>query len=64
MKYGLMNRGDLLKLGWRVVELGDSGIHRLEAEMTWLLETIPECNQKYVSWPYFSDHLALTFSSR
>ncbi|MFV3415503.1 very short patch repair endonuclease [Pseudomonas sp. NY15436] len=55
VKRDLRNRDELLRLGWRVIELWECGIRGPEAEMNWLLETIPDCNQKYVSWPDLSD---------
>ncbi|WP_092169815.1 very short patch repair endonuclease [Pseudomonas sp. NFACC37-1] len=55
----LRNRNELLQSGWRVIELWECGIRRPEADMYWLLKTIPDCNQKFVAWPEFpaSPHL-------
>jgi len=64
VKGDVRNRDELLKQGRRVDELWEFGIRRPEVEKNWLLETILECNQKYVSWPDFSDRLALATSSR
>jgi DNA mismatch endonuclease (patch repair protein) len=49
----LRNRNELLQSGWRVIELWECGIRRPEADMYWLLKTIPDCNQKFVAWPEF-----------
>jgi DNA mismatch endonuclease (patch repair protein) len=47
------NKNALLTMGWRVLELWECGIRGPEAEMSWLLEAVPDCNQKYLSWPVF-----------
>ena len=47
------NKNALLAMGWRVLELWECGIRGPEAEMNWLLEALPDCNQKYISWPAF-----------
>lgn len=47
------NKNALLTMGWRVLELWECGIRGPEAEMSWLLEAVPDCNQKYISWPAF-----------
>mgnify|MGYP005613819621 FL=1 len=47
------NRDELLRLGWRVIVLWECGIRQPESEMAWLLETISDFNQSYVSWPDF-----------
>ena len=60
VKSDVRNRDELLKQGRRVDELWEFGIRRPEVEKNWLLETLLECNQKYVSWPDFSDRLALS----
>ena len=52
-KRDLKIRKELLQQGWRVIELWECGIRRPEAEMNWLLESIPDSNQKYVSGPAF-----------
>lgn len=54
VKRDLRNKTELLELGWRVFELWECGIRKPEAEMTWLLEAVPDSNQKYISWPEFS----------
>lgn len=51
----LRARNELLMLGWRVFELWECGIRGPESEMIWLLEAVPDCNQKFVSWPTFPD---------
>ncbi|WP_080757137.1 very short patch repair endonuclease [Ectopseudomonas khazarica] len=53
VKRDLRNRNELLQQGWRVFELWECGIRKPEAEMNWLLEAVPDCNQKYISWPAF-----------
>ncbi|MDH0744844.1 very short patch repair endonuclease [Pseudomonas sp. GD03842] len=55
VKRDLRNRNELLQLGWRVIELWECGTRRPETDMHWLLETIPDCNQKFVAWPEFPD---------
>ncbi|WP_339438482.1 MULTISPECIES: very short patch repair endonuclease [unclassified Pseudomonas] len=55
VKRDIRNRDELLRSGWRVIELWECGIRGPDAGMNWLLETIPDCTQKYVSWPNFSD---------
>lgn len=54
VKRDLRNRNELLQQGWRVFELWECGIRGPEAEMDWLLEAVPDCNQKYISWPVFA----------
>lgn len=51
----LRTRNELLMLGWRVFELWECGIRGPESDMNWLLEAVPDCNQKFVSWPTFPD---------
>jgi DNA mismatch endonuclease (patch repair protein) len=51
----LRTRNELLQRGWRVFELWECGIRGPEMDMNWLLETVPDCNQKFVSWPAFPD---------
>lgn len=51
----LRSRNELLMLGWRVFELWECGIRGPESDMNWLLKAIPDCNQKFVSWPAFPD---------
>ncbi|WP_345956552.1 very short patch repair endonuclease [Pseudomonas fulva] len=55
VKRDIRNRDELLRSGWRVIELWECGIRGPEAGMNWLLATIPDCTQKYVSWPNYSD---------
>jgi hypothetical protein len=31
-----------------------ASIRKPEAEMTWLLEAVPDCNLQHISWPTFS----------
>lgn len=45
------NRNELLQNGWRIIEIWECGLRKPEPEMAWLQETIPDCNQRYVSWP-------------
>lgn len=47
------NRALLLEQGWRVIELWECGVRRGEADLEWLLEAVPDCNQKYISWPAY-----------
>lgn len=47
------NKSALLAMGWRVLELWECGIRGPEADMDWLLEAVPDCNQKYICWPAF-----------
>jgi len=58
VKRDIRNRDELLRSGWRVIELWECGIRGPEAGMKWLLKTIPDCTQKYVSWPNYSDPFA------
>jgi len=53
VKRDLRNRDQLLQQGWRVFELWECGIRRPEAEIQWLLEAVPDCDQRYISWPAF-----------
>ncbi|MGN7741003.1 very short patch repair endonuclease [Pseudomonas sp. 22526] len=53
VKRDMRNRNELLQQGWRVFELWECGIRKPEAEMKWLLEAVPDCNQQYISWPDF-----------
>ncbi|WP_447787591.1 very short patch repair endonuclease [Pseudomonas germanica] len=53
VKRDLRNRTDLLMQGWRVFELWECGIRQPIAEMSWLLDSVKDCNQKYLSWPIF-----------
>ncbi|MGV2833767.1 very short patch repair endonuclease [Pseudomonas shirazensis] len=55
VKRDIRNREELLRLGWRVIELWECGIRGSEAGMSWLRETIPDCTQKYISWPNYPD---------
>jgi DNA mismatch endonuclease (patch repair protein) len=57
VKRDIRNRDELLRSGWRVIELWECGIRGPETGMNWLLETIMDYTQKYVSWPNFSDLL-------
>lgn len=57
VKRDIKNREELLRSGWRVIELWECGIRGPEAGMNWLLDTIQDSTQKYVSWPNFSDLL-------
>lgn len=45
---------ELFAQGWRVFELWECGIRGPESQMTWLFESIRDCNQKSLSWPVFN----------
>ncbi|MFK8331867.1 very short patch repair endonuclease [Pseudomonas sp. BJa5] len=47
----LKNRQELQHQGWRVFELWECGICSPKTDLGWLLETLGDCNQKFVSWP-------------
>ena len=51
VKRDIRNRNELLQQGWRVFELWECGIRRPEAEIQWLLKAVPDCEQRYISWP-------------
>lgn len=51
VKRDTINRSALLQQGWRVFELWECGIRKPEAELKWLLEAVPNCNQQFISWP-------------
>ena len=53
VKRDIRNRNELLQQGWRVFELWECGIRRPEAEIQWLLKAVPDCEQRYISWPAF-----------
>lgn len=45
------NRDVLLRAGWRVIEIWECGIRRADADFDWLLESIKDCTESYISWP-------------
>lgn len=51
VKRDLKTRNELLQLGWRVIEIWECGTRLPEISMEWLLEAVPDCNKKYISWP-------------
>jgi len=51
VKRDIRQKNELLQQGWRVFELWECGIRRPEAEISWILNAIKDCNQKTVSWP-------------
>lgn len=53
MKRDVRNREELLQHGWRVFELWECGIRKPESELIWLLDSVRDCEQKYISWPSF-----------
>ena len=42
------NRKELLKQGWRVFEIWECRIRKPTADISWLLEAVPDYNLKYV----------------
>ncbi|MGE8359223.1 very short patch repair endonuclease [Pseudomonas sp.] len=53
VKRDVRNRAELMKQGWRVFELWECGVRNPESKLDWLLKAVPDCNQKYISWPAF-----------
>jgi len=51
VKRDIRNRNELLQQGWRVFELWECGIRKPEAEITWLLEAVPNPDLQQISWP-------------
>jgi DNA mismatch endonuclease (patch repair protein) len=45
------NQGELLRRGWRVIEIWECGIRKPHEELQWLIEVIPDSSQRYISWP-------------
>lgn len=50
----ILNRSQLLRQSWRVMELWECGVRGPESDLMWILEAVSDCNQKYLSWPDLS----------
>jgi DNA mismatch endonuclease (patch repair protein) len=49
-----LNRSQPLGQNWRVIEIWECGIRGPESGLMWILESVRDCNQKYLSWPDLS----------
>jgi len=47
----IKNRNILLRKGWRVIDIWECGTRGVTADLEWLIESIPNMEKHYISWP-------------